>query len=70
MKSQYYQGLKRKPSFNEIIGYLESGQERMKYPDRTITQIFNHPYYTNLSNLSISDQLQNIDIEQLKKHEC
>ena len=68
MKSQYYQGLKRKPTFNEINGYLESDQERMKYPDRTITQIFNHPYY--LSNLSRSDQLQNIEIEQLNKNEC
>ena len=39
----------------------------MKYPDRTITQIMHHPYYNNVSNLSISDQLQNIEIEQLKK---
>ena len=59
MKSVYYQGLKKRPTFNEIIGYLESDQEIMKYPDRTITRIMHHPYYTNLDGqggLSVADQ--------------
>ena len=69
MKSVYYQGLKKRPTFNEIIGYLESDQELMKYPDRTITRIM-HPYYTNLDGqggLSVADQMQNIQLEQVRR---
>ena len=69
MKSTYYDGLKKRPTFNEIIGYIETDQQKMKYPDRTITRLINHPYYLNLDGngpMSYQDQIKNIQIEQLK----
>ena len=70
MKSVLYQGLNKRPTFNNIIGYLKSDQERMKYPDRTVTRIMHHPYHTNLDgqgDLSVSDQIQNIQLEQVRQ---
>ena len=31
------EGLRRKPTYNEIVNYLEFDQPKVKYPDRTAT---------------------------------
>jgi hypothetical protein len=43
MKVLNYNGLRRKPKYNEIIEQLEEQNEKgiFKYPDRTATNIFN-----------------------------
>ena len=47
MQRTYFQGLKKKPTFNEIIGYLENDQQFMAHPDRTYTRLKNDQYYSN-----------------------
>ena len=62
MQSKIFQGLKKRPTFNEIVGYLETEQQILKYPDRTATRIKDDPYYTNLDGqggLSLNEQSQN-----------
>ena len=38
------QNLRRKPTFNELINYLEIKQPKIRYPDRTATFIRNSHY--------------------------
>ena len=38
------QNLRRKPTFNELINYLEIEQPKIRYPDRTATFLRNSHY--------------------------
>ena len=42
------QGLREKPSYDELIGYLEYGQEKITYPDRFFKQLRETPQLSNL----------------------
>ena len=68
MKPVYFQGLKKRPLFDEIVGYLETQQQMMKYPDRTATRIKDSHYFTNLDGqggMSLADQAEKIQKERL-----
>lgn len=70
MQPVFYQGLKRRPTFNEIVGYLDTEQQMLKYPDRTAMRIKNDPYYTNLDGqggMSLGDQAQRLQQEQMRQ---
>lgn len=41
-------GLRKRPTFEGIVDYLASGQEKVKFPDREAKFIRNHPYLTQL----------------------
>jgi hypothetical protein len=41
-------GLRRRPTYNGLVGYLDGGQETMRYPDRLATQLANSYELTNL----------------------
>ena len=72
MQPIFFQGLRKKPTFNEIVGYLETEQQTLKYPDRTATRIKNDPYYTNLDGqggLSLTEQSKNLQKEQMRQLE-
>ena len=72
MQSKIFQGLKKRPTFNEIVGYLETEQQILKYPDRTATRIKDDPYYTNLDGqggLSLGEQSKNLQKEQMRQLE-
>ena len=43
-----YTGLKKRETYDEIIDYLEHGQEKIKYPYRKAKQLRESPYLTNL----------------------
>ena len=68
MEPVYFQGLKKRPLFDEIVGYIETKQQMMKYPDRTATRIKDSHYYTNLDGqggMSLADQVEKIQKERL-----
>jgi hypothetical protein len=72
MQSKIFQGLKKRPTFNEIVGYLETEQQILKYPDRTATRIKDDPYYTNLDGqggLSLGEQSKKLQKEQMRQLE-
>lgn len=72
MQSKTFQGLKKRPTFNEIVGYLETEQQTLKYPDRTATRIKDDPYYTNLDGqggLSLGEQSKHLQKEQMRQLE-
>ena len=47
MQPACHQGLKMRPTFNEIVGYLDTEQQMLKYPNRTAMRIKNDPDYIN-----------------------
>ena len=70
MQPIYSQGLKKKPTCNEIVGYLETDQQIMQYPDRTYTRLKDDPYYSNLtmSNANLlSSQSDNLIKDQARQ---
>ena len=70
MQPIYFQGLKKKPTFDEIVGYLENDQQFMSHPDRTYTRLKNVQYYSNLNMAgvnSINAQSDNLLKEQAKQ---
>jgi hypothetical protein len=70
MQRTYFQGLKLKPSFDQIVGYLENDQQFMSHPDRTYTRLKNDQYYSNLNMAgvnSINAQSDNLLKEQSRQ---
>jgi hypothetical protein len=43
-----YEGLVKRETYDEIVDYLENGQEKIKYPNRKAKQLRESPYLTNL----------------------
>ena len=70
MQRTYFQGLKLKPSYDQIVGYLENDQQFMAHPDRTYTRLKNDQYYSNLNMAGINSlnaQSDNLLKEQAKQ---
>ena len=57
-----YKGLRKRPTFDNIIDYLEHHQEIIKYPNRIATQIMND----NIFNEEY-EQLKNIKDKAINK---
>ena len=50
-----YPGLKKRPTYNELINYLGEHQEKIKYPNRDATFIRNSPYLSQFDGDSVLD---------------
>ena len=63
--------LRKKPTFNELINYLEVKQPKIKYPDRTTTFIRNSHYLSQFDGnlLDIEEQQKTITKEQIRETE-
>ena len=63
--------LRKKPTFNELINYLEVKQPKIKYPDRTATFIRNSHYLSQFDGnlLDIEEQQKKITKEQIRETE-
>ena len=56
-------GLRKKPTFNEVIDYITSGQEVIKYPNRYFRQLRDSPWLTQIDG---EDSI-NIEVQQLNQ---
>ena len=65
------QNLRRRPTYNELINYLEVEQPKIKYPDRTATILRNSHYLSQFDGnlLDLEEQEKNIEKEKLKEIE-
>ena len=41
-------GLRKRDTYNCLVGYLDGGQERMRYPNRLATQLANSYQLSNI----------------------
>ena len=49
------ENLRRKPTYNEVINYLEFEQPKIKYPNRNATFLRNSPYLSQFDGDSWID---------------
>ena len=67
---QNYGGLRKRPTYDSLIDYLQNKQPIIKYPDRLATQIINSRELSNLDGLGMvgmEEQQQNIMKEQQRE---
>ena len=66
MKTEYkYGGLKKRATFNELITYIETEPNTIKYPDRTAT-IMSNSFLNNALHSATAYELDNFE-ERIKK---
>jgi hypothetical protein len=66
------QSLRKRPTYNEVIDYLENDQPKIKYPDRRATFLRNSPYLSQFDGdswIDLEEQENNINKEKLKEME-
>ena len=62
-----YNGLRRKPNYDELIDYIQNGQDKIKYPNRAATFVANSNQYQQFIGQSLSDlQDQEMRLSQHK----
>ena len=60
------QNLRLRPTYNQLINYLEVGQPKIIYPDRTATFLGNSHYLSQFDGnlLDLEEQEKNIEKEK------
>ena len=63
--------LRKKPTFNELINYLQNDQPKIKYPDRTATFLRNSHYLSQFDGnlFDVEEQQTNTTKAQLRETE-
>ena len=61
--------LRRRPTYEEFSNYLEAGQPKIKYPDRTATLLRNSHYLSQFDGtlLDLEEQQKNIEKRKIKR---
>ena len=65
-----YTGLRKRPQMEEIVSYLEGGQESVAFPDRLAKQIRNHPFMTQLDFFDMQEDQERKWEEEKRHHEA
>ncbi len=65
-----YTGLRQRPQMEQIVNYLENGQEHMKFPDREAKFIRNHPFMTQLDFFDMQEDQERAWEEHKREHEA
>ena len=62
------QNLRKKPTYEELINYLEVGQPKIRYPDRTATILRNSHYLSQFDGnlLDLEEQEKHIEKREIK----
>ena len=63
-------GLRQRPQLQQIVDYLNFGQEKMQVPDREAKQIRNHPFMTQLDFFDMHEDQEKQWEEQKKQHKA
>ena len=62
-------GLRRKPTYNELIDYIEIEKPKIRFPDRTATLLRNSHYLSQFDGnlFDVEEQQKNITKAQLRE---
>ena len=66
----HHTGLRPRPQFEQIVDYLENGQERVKFPDREAKFVRDHPFMTQLDFFDMQEEQQKAWEAQQRKMEA
>ena len=61
-------GLRKRPQMEEIVNYLQNGQETVKYTDRQAKFIRNHPFMTQFDFFEIP-KYEESQLEEQIRHQ-
>jgi len=64
------ESLRKRPTYDEVIDYIENKQPKIKYPNRTATFLRNSPYLSQFDGdswIDLETQENNIERERLKE---
>ena len=62
-------GLRKRPQFEQIVNYLDYGQENVVFPDRMAKLIRNHPFMTQLDFFVTQEDQENNWKSEHRQHE-
>ena len=63
-------GLRKRPQFEQLVNYLNFGQETVVYPDRQARLIRNHPFMTQLDFFDTQEDQERAWAEQTRQREA
>ena len=63
-------GLCKRPQMEQIVDYLNFGQEKAQFPDREAKLIRNHPFMTQLDFFDMQEDQEKQWEEQKKQHQA
>jgi hypothetical protein len=63
-------GLRKRPQMEQLVDYLQNGQERVKFPNREAKFIRNHPFMTQLDFFDMQEDMKNAWEEKEREHEA
>ncbi len=63
-------GLRPRPQMEQIVDYLQNGQEHVRFPDREAKFIRNHPYMTQLDFFDMQEDQQRAWEDQVRNKEA
>ena len=66
------EGLRKRPTYNEVVDYIENDQPKIKYPNRTASFLRNSPYLSQLDGdswIDLEEQESNITKQRLLEEE-
>ena len=61
-----FNGLRKRPLYDELVQYIEKDPDKVKYPDRRAKLMRNHPYLTQLDGLTM-EEMEHQQIAELKE---
>ena len=66
------QGLRKRPTYNEVVNYFENEQPIIKYPNRTASFLRNSPYLSQFDGdswIDLEEQENKITKQKLLEEE-
>ena len=63
-------GLRKRPQLEQIMNYLNYGQENITYPDRQAKLIRNHPFMTQLDFFDMQEEQERAWEENKKRQDA
>ena len=62
-------GLHKRPRMEQFVNYFETGQERVRFPDREAKFTRNHPFMTQLDFFDMQEEQERKWEEQARQEE-
>ena len=63
-----YKGLRKRPTYDELVDFIEKDPERIHYPDRRATELRESPYLTQLDGEGMR-QMESSEVNKMKEQQ-
>ena len=63
-----FKGLRKRPTYDELVDFIETDPERIHYPDRRATDLRESPYLTQLDGEGMR-QMNSLQTNRMKEQQ-